>query len=355
MTSDPKSLNASPLTFTGADGSAVAAPLTPQALTLINSLDLNRDDDGSIPLTQSNLQKLAAANVVDFDSGAGMYTLNVTLLAQVTGSSSTFSFSPVADGLWSVSTAAADAASLLQTEPGVATQETSPSNALNMQVAAPADAQENPYLGGQGAKLAILMQDLFLIQAAITQFDNQSFLKTFTRAIDNVQAQVAVIDQKTAAQNQQLLGDIAAAKMSIMASVASIGVQTTALAAIGGLSILKSVLSSSNSESKWSKLVQYNLESFVGKESALGALFDKSTQNYINIQHSQSNIAANQSLSVAEQNEAEVQLQLSFIKTSLKEDLTEGSQTSEQTQKLLDLIEYLSRAKLERQQMLFKS
>lgn len=355
MTSNSNALPSTYLTFTGADGGAVVAPITPAALTLVINLDLEKDNRGAIVLNKENLQKLRAANLVQLDATSGTYTLNVALVASNAGATPAIAFAPAADGLWRA--APIDAKNLLQTTLGVPTEETSPANALNMQAAAPAAAQQNPYLGGQAAKLSILMHELFLMQESITQLDNVSTQRTFQRAIDNVQTQVEVIDEKTAAKNQAQLGEIAAARMSIMASYTSIGIQAGALATLGavsGIGRYAGATQSGGTGSKWLETGQYNLKNLIGPSSSLGVLFDKTMQNYINIQLRQSNMASNLNLAVAEKSEAEVQLQLSFIQSSLKEDSARETQTAEQTQQLLDLIASLSRARVEREQSLFR-
>lgn len=227
----------SPNTDNQINFAAAGAPLTSVAVSqsgaaIIDSLDLSKDSGGAIKLDTSNLQKLAAANLISYDSKSDSYSLNVALLAPANASILNPTIVETKDGVWSISSATSATKALLTTAAPNPTQvETTPLGAVQLQLAAPLTVQQNPYLDSRQAKLMIAMCELFAIQAKIAVYDNQSSQKTFTRAIENVQTKQQAIENKYAAQDMRIKGDEVAAEMTI--GVIAIGMLLQAGALLG--------------------------------------------------------------------------------------------------------------------------
>ena len=416
-------------------GDLAIANLTPLGQIKLAALSLDKDDKNAIVLSDSNLKKLSQAGILDFEKDTGTYTLNIALATVAGAKPTSLAFIPAADGLWSMSPTYITASQQLQiTSAPPFSSATSTTSALQLQLAAPTSEIQNPYLAGQSAKLMIIMHELFSIQQAMAGFDKDTFLKTFSRAIANVQVQIGAINEKIDAQNQRLAGDLMAAQMSIYASAAGILLQASALGALQGIRFAnkaktetankgedaaahaeinqdarKDALSSSitlrpeqtapsaeqlapnaerlaapnaeqhssrltltpeshipeegaksgpstrNQPSKWSEFTEFNLEkNLLGPGAPLAQLFDSTFQKYINIHHSQQNIAANQTLASAEGAEANSELQALLIRRQIESDRTLGSQDSDSAQQLLDLIASLSRSRVDNQRTLFR-
>lgn len=439
------SQNIDQLSF-ASSGNFAIANLTPLGQTQLATLSLDKDEKNAIVLSDSNLKKLNQAGILDFAQDTGTYTLNIAL-ATVAGAPP-FTFVPATDGLWNMSPSSAAASQQLQiTSAPHYGSETSALSALQLQLAAPTEEIQNPYLAGQSAKLMIVMHELFSIHEAMAGFDKDTFLKTFSRAIASVQVQIGAINKKIDAQNQRLAGDLMAAQMSIYASAAGMLLQASALGALQGIrfasrakpeaagpvasnnaenaaeqaranQVAKGALGSSitlrpdqtvpsneqtarsnverlaapnaerlaapNAEpnsskltltpeshtadeptkagpsasaqrSKWSEFAEFNLDkNLLGPGAPLAQLFDSTFQRYINIEHSQQNMAANQALASAEGAEANSELQALLIRRQMESDRSLGSQDNDSAQQLLDLITSLSRSKVDNQRTLFR-
>ncbi len=224
----------SAISLAGANVQLTTLPLSQSGSEQLNALDLTKDSSGAITLDKGNLQKMAAAKLLDFDAASGQYTLSVTLLAPSQNTATATIIPSPSDGLFSVSSKAQATTSLLSTEAASNAQsQTTPSTALQSQAAAPSPEHENPYLQGQQGKLMILMYELLFIQEKIAVYDNDSSQKTFTRAIDNVQMQAAAIAEKYDANDVRLKGDITAAQMTIGVDVLGLALQMGAISGLG--------------------------------------------------------------------------------------------------------------------------
>lgn len=224
----------SAISLAGANAQLTALPLSQSGSDQLNALDLTKDSSGAITLDKGNLQKMAAAKLLDFDAASGQYTLSVTLLAPSQNRATATIVPSPSDGLFSVSSTAQATKSLLSPEAASSAQvETTPLTALQSQAAAPTPNHENPYLQGQQGKLMILMYELLFIQEKIAVYDKDSGQKTFARAIDNVQMQAAAIAEKYDANDVRLKGDITAAQMTIGVDVLGLALQLGAILGLG--------------------------------------------------------------------------------------------------------------------------
>lgn len=231
--SSPDSSN-SAINVLGAGVQLTPAIFTQSGADQLNALDLAKDSNGAITLSSSNLQKMAAAKLLDYNGTTEQYTLNIALLAPRQDAPPPILPAVQSDGLFRISNSAQIATNLLSTASPLSTQmETTPSGALQLQAAAPAQSWENPYLQGKQAKLMTLMYELAFIQSKIAVYDKDSSQKTLTRAIDNVQMQAAAIARKYDADDVRLKGDITAAQMTIGADVLGMVLQVGALTGLG--------------------------------------------------------------------------------------------------------------------------
>lgn len=401
-------------------GDLAIANLTPLGQSKLANLSLDRDDKGAIVLNDANLKKLSQIGLLNFEQDQGTYTLNLSLAA--ISDINQGAFVPAADGIWRLSPESLATSQQVQVRSALPSgAETTISGALQMQLGAPSSEVQNPYLGGQSAKLMIVMRELLTIQREMALFDKDASLRTFSRAIDNVQSLVGAIKEKIDAQNQRLMGDIAAAQLSIYSSASSLLLQASALGALGILraganarqrpeansgqtgeaagDALKSRITlrqeeaQANSEhrpapasssassltltpesgggkspvdarpsaaanaprSKWSAFAEFNLEkNLLGAGAPLAQLFDSTFQKYIDIEHSQQNIASNQNVARAEGAQANAELQALLIKRQMETDRAQGDQNNDRVQQLLDLILALSRSSSDNQRTLFQ-